>query len=475
MSQERPRNRKRLLRPRELARQLRSRARREPDEVEDYLGEFNADWLAIAEATPGDAADILEAISEEAAGQLFDELDPDEAAEVLEELRDDLAADLLTEMEPINAGRVLSAMPPEEAVDILGELEQSEIDRLLENVDAEVATEIRDLFTFAPDSAGGLMTKDIAVLPLGITAGEAIERIRVLHDELEDLSYVYITDDDGHLMGVLSFRDLVFNRPGVGLDEVMVRNPVRVEADADREVVAELTQRYNLFGVPVVSSTGILLGMVTHESVIESVQAEASEDFATSVGAGAEETVYTNVAHSVRMRLPWLGLNLLLALAVALVIESQTGLISREPVLAALMPVIALIGGNGGAQSLAVVIRGLATDSVPAGRVREIIGRQASIGLINGLALAVFGALVTMLLIAGGIFGTTRASSVDIAVVVSIAAAANLLIAGTFGTIIPLTMRRFGLDPALASSIFLTLLTDLVGFGGFLLVAGLLL
>jgi len=193
------------------------------------------------------------------------------------------------------------------------------------------------------------------------------------------------------------------------------------------------------------------------------------------VGAGAEETVYTDVTRSVRMRLPWLGLNLLLALGVALVIESQTGLISREPVLASLMPVIALIGGNGGAQSLAVVIRGLATDSVPSGRVREIISRQASIGLINGIALAAFGALVTILLITGGIFSTTRASSVEIAIVVSIATAANLLIAATCGTIIPLTMRRLGLDPALASSIFLTLITDLVGFGGFLLVAGLLL
>ncbi len=475
MNQERPSIRKRLLRPRDLARQLRSRARREPDEVEDYLEEYNADWLAIAEATPGDAADILEAISEEAAGQLFDELDPDDAAEVLEELRDDLAADLLTEMDPVNAGRVLSAMPPEEAVDILGELDQADIDRLLDEVDADVAIEIRDLFTYAPDSAGGLMTTDIAVLPVGMTAGEAIERIRVLQTELEDLSYVYITDDDDHLVGVLSFRDLVFNRPGVGLDDAMVRNPVRVEANVDREVVAELTQRYGLFGVPVVNSTGVLLGMVTHESVIESVQAEASEDFATSFGAGAEETVYTNVAHSVGMRLPWLALNLLLSLGVALVIESQTGLISREPLLAALMPVIALIGGNGGAQSLAVVIRGLATDSVPSSRAREIVARQASIGLINGLALAVFGSLVTFLMISIGVISTREATSLDIAIVVSVAASVNLLVATTFGTIIPLTMRRVGLDPALASSIFLTLLTDLVGFGGFLLVAGLLL
>lgn len=467
--------RRRLLRPRELARQLRLLARREPDEVEEYLEEHSEEWVAIAEATPGDAADILEAISGEAAGELFTDLGVSDAAEVLEELRDDLAAEILMELVPATAARILAEMPPEEAVDILERLDRNDANTLIRLLADDLASEIRDLLTFAPDSAGGLMTTDIAALPMGITAGEAIERIRQLHEEFEDLSYVYIVDDDQHLQGVLSFRDLVFNRPGVGLDDVMVRNPVSVDSDTDREVVAELTQRYGLFGVPVVSSQGRLLGMVTHESVIETVQAEASEDFATSVGAGAEETVYTEVFRSVRGRLPWLALNLLLALTVAFVIESQTGLISREPVLAALMPVIALLGGNGGSQSLAVVIRGLATDSIPSGRSREIVRRQATVGLFNGMALAVLSALVTLLLLGMEIFDTTSAADTDIAIVVAIAAMANLVIASTAGTLIPLVMRRAGLDPALASSIFLTLITDVVGFGGFLLVAGILL
>jgi magnesium transporter len=467
--------RRRLLRPRELARQLRLLARREPDEVEEYLEEHSDEWVAIAEATPGDAADILEAISGEAAGELVTDLGVSDAAEVLEELRDDLAAEILMELVPATAARIIAEMPPEEAVDILERLDRNDANALIRLLDDDAASEIRDLLTFAPDSAGGLMTTDIAVLPMGITTGEAIERIRQLHEEFEDLSYVYIVDDDQHLQGVLSFRDLVFNRPGVGLDDVMVRNPVSVDSDTDREVVAELTQRYGLFGVPVVSTQGRLLGMVTHESVIETVQAEASEDFATSVGAGAEETVYTDVLRSVRVRLPWLALNLLLALTVAFVIESQTGLISREPVLAALMPVIALLGGNGGSQSLAVVIRGLATDSIPSGRSREIVLRQATIGLLEGLALAVFSALVTLLLLGMQIFETTTAADTEIAIIVAIATLANLVIASTSGTLIPLVMRRAGLDPALASSIFLTLMTDMVGFGGFLLVAGILL
>ncbi|MEX2653434.1 MAG: magnesium transporter [Acidimicrobiia bacterium] len=463
-----------LRRPRELARQLRLAARRNPDEVSDFLDENYETWAAIAEATPGDAADILEALPDDTAGELFGELDDEQAAGVLEELRDDLAADFILVLDPEAAARVIEEMAVEEAVDILEQLDPEEREPILKASEPLLRSEIRRLLRYAPDSAGGLMTSEIARLPLGITAGEAIERLRQLHDELEDLSYVYIVDDFGRLEGVLSFRDLVFNRPGVGLDEVMVRNPVHVDVNTDREVIADLTQRYHLFGLPVVDEAGRLQGMVTHESVVESVQDEASEDFAAAVGAGVEETPYTEIRTSVRNRMPWLAVNLFLSLGVALVIESQTGVISRVPVLAALMPVIALLGGNGGSQSLAVVIRGLAKDELPRSRSLEVIGRQASIGVFNGLALAALAGGASIILINANIF-TTEASAIRVAIVVAIGTLANLSIATTAGTMIPLLMRRIGLDPALAATIFLTLITDLVGFGGFLIVASLLL
>jgi len=254
----------------------------------------------------------------------------------------------------------------------------------------------------------------------------------------------------------------------------MVRNPVHVDVNTDREVIADLTQRYHLFGLPVVDEAGRLQGMVTHESVVESVQDEASEDFATAMGAGAEETVYTAIGTSVRNRLPWLVVNLALSLGVAFVIEAQTGIISRVPVLAALMPVIALLGGNGGAQSLAVVIRGMAKDELPRSRSWEVVGRQATIGVLNGIALAIFSAGAALGLIESGIF-ESAAPAPMVATVVGIGALANLSIATTAGTTIPLLLRSLGLDPALAGNIFLTLITDLVGFGGFLIVASLLL
>jgi magnesium transporter len=366
-------------------------------------------------------------------------------------------------------------MDPERAADLIGELDEEAAEMVLEAMGVAEAQAVRRLLVYPPDSAGGLMTQEIAALPLGLTVGEAIERIRTLNDELDHLSYVYVVDDENHLKGVISFRDLVFGRPGAGLDEAMVPDPVSVTAFTDREEVAELVQRYHLFGVPVTDDSGRLLGMVTTDAVLEAVQDEASEDFAASVGAGAEETVYSDVMPSARMRSPWLLINLVLALFVAFVIENQTGVISRVPILAALMPVVALLGGNAGTQSLAVVIRSLASDDVPASRIIGILGRQMRIGLLVGLLLAAAAATVTYGLVHLDVFSSSGASALGVAAVVATAAVANLTIATTAGAAIPLALRRLGFDPALASSIFVTFITDMVGFGGFLLLAGLML
>ncbi len=449
-------------------------ARRDPDEVADYLEANTEEWGALALTAPSDAADVLEQLEEGDAAGLLADLDPAEAAEVLEEIAPELAAELIEDLPIDNLAAALNEMPGEAAADLIGELDEMVQEDLFAAMDDESEAEVRELLTYPSDSAGGLMTTEIASLPLGLTTGEAIERIRQLHEEYEDLSYVYIVDDDNVLSGVLSFRDLVFVRPGSPLADVMVPDPISVDVLTDREEVAELCQRYHLFGIPVTDDGGKLVGMVATDAVIEAIQDEATEDFAAAVGAGVEETVYSRVFESFRMRAPWLILNLFLALVVAWVIERQTGVISREPVLAALMPVVALLGGNGGNQSLAVMIRSLASDDVPAAQVPAILSRQAGVGLLNGSLLAIIAGLVTFLLLGSGVF-VSRSPQFDVAAIVAFAALANLLIAAVAGAGIPLVLRRLGQDPALASSIFLTLITDVVGFGGFLVVAAVLL
>ncbi|HLF61159.1 MAG TPA: magnesium transporter [Acidimicrobiia bacterium] len=460
----------RLRSPRQLAKVLINAARRDREEVADYLDSRRVQWEALAGAAPGDAADVLEQLTEQDAAELLTDLSATDAADILEQISPELAAELVEDVSIEDLTAAVTEMTGEAAADLLFELDDEVTESVLSLMDDESEQEIRRLLVYPQDSAGGLMTTDIALLPIGLTAGEAIERIRNLNDELEDLSYVYVVDDEGRLQGVISFRDLVFKRPGASLDEAMVPDPVSVNAFSDREEVAELAQRYHLFGIPVTDGNGRLLGMVTSDAVLEAVQDEATEDFAAAVGAGVGETVYTDVSKSVRMRSPWLILNLGLSLVVALVIEKQTGIISQEPILAALMPVVASLGGNSGNQALAVMIRSLASDDVPRAQVPSILKRHFGTGLFNGVILAVVAAGLTYLLLGFAIFGT-EADVRTMAIIVAVASLANLVIATLAGATIPLVLRRLGQDPALASSILLTTITDVVGFGGFLLVA----
>ena len=457
--------------PVELARWLRSLSQRAPREAEEYLAEHATDWSIVAEASPEDAADILEAVGAEAAGELIADLEPDQAAELLEELRDELAASLLSELPVGEAGRILEGMAPDQAADVLAEVDPDQAQRLLDSADSQFADEVRELLGHHPESAGGLMTTDIAALPIGLTVGEAVERIRQLHDDYEDLSYVYVVDDDQRLLGVVSFRDLVFHRPGDGLDQAMAPHPTAVTATTDRAEVADLVQRYHFFGVPVVDDAQRLLGMVTTNSVLEAVQEEASEDFAVAVGTTAEDSVHLPLLRSIRHRLPWIAFDVAISSTVVFAVSRFDDIIAAFVVLAALMPLVARIGGDAGAQTLAVVIRGLATDDIQAGDVRRVLIRETGIGLFNGLIIGFLAGLLGYGLqtIQGG------PDPLLVGLAMMLATWTNLVLAGLAGASIPLTLRRLGFDPALGSNLFLTTATDLVGFAGFLAVATILL
>ena len=451
----------RLRRPRELALAIRELARRRPREAEEYLDTHEHEWASLAGADPHDAADILEALHEEAAADLISGLEPAEAAEVLEEMRNEAAADVLEELTAADAADVVAELAPEEAADIVQHLDTETRTAIFEEMEDDQIGEILDLMQYPPDSAGGLMTPDPATLPSGISAGEAIEALRRLHEGLEDMSYVYVVDHDHRLSGVVSFRELVFARPMTALDEVMVPHPVAVRPETDREDVAELIQRYNLLAMPVVDHRGVLLGIVTIDDVIGAVQREATEDIAAMVGAGIEETLYTPFYRSIRHRLPWLVFNLGTALLVTLTISRFEPVIGRLTVLAAYMPVVASLGGNAGAQSQAVLIRAMAVDSIPTQIVRRVIGREMLVGLLNGMGIA----------LVSGTIATLFTHQIRVGVVIGLAAQTNLLVAGLAGTGIPILLDRLGKDPALGSNILTTAMTDLCGFGSFLAIA----
>ena len=465
----------RFPRPRAVTETLRDLARRRPDEAEAYLDAHHDEWEELAGHTPENAADILEALEEEGAADLLKDLDLDDAGEVLDEMRPEAAADVLETIRPATAAALIGMMDADQAADVIGALEPGERTAVLAALDPESASEIHGLLVHAADTAGGMMTTDYAALPLGVSSGEAIEALRRLHDELgSNLSYVYVTDEAGHLRGVISFRELVFARPGRSLDDVMVSDPVSVMPTTDREVVAELIQRYSLFAIPVVDRDGLLIGMVKISEALEAIQAEAGEDIAVMVGAGVEETIFTPVGRSVRRRLPWIMFNLVVGLVIAFVIAQFESTLAAAAVLAAYMPLVALLGGNSGAQSLAVIIRSIAMGDLPLGRARRAIRREVTVTMIDGLVIAVLAGLMGALTV-GFLGDQSSIEPLDIGTILFVSVIVSFLAGGLVGSSIPIILRRMGQDPALASNIFLTMTTDLVSFGGFLLIASLLL
>ncbi len=456
----------RMIRPRIIAEGLRDLARRRPNEAEIYIGAHDDEWRNLVVEDPHSAADILEALEPETAAELLEKFGAIDVGEVFDEMNPEAAADVVEVLEMGRAASVVAEMDTDQAADLLSALDESVASDLLDAIDDATAAEVTALLDYPSDSAGGLMRTDVAVLPVGTTAGEAIEALRRLHDELRsNLMYVYVVDEMNHLLGVVSFRDLVFARPGTGLDEVMIADPIAVTVDTDREIVGELIQRYHLLAIPVIDHEGVLVGMVKVDEAIQAVQAEATEDIAAMVGAGVEESVYSPVLLSLRRRLPWILINLAGAGLIAFVISRFERVIETEVLLAALMPMVAQLGGNTGAQSLAVMIRSMAVGDLPQGRAVRAIRREVAVALLLALVMSIVSAAVVVV-----------ASGNDrVAVVMGIAVFFALVIGGFSGAAIPVVLRRAGLDPALASNIILTVAIDLVGFGGFLLIALLLL
>jgi len=466
----------RITRPGQLGSTIRELARRKPDEAEEYLDSHHEAWEELAVGDPYDAADILEAIDEEGAADLLQELPADEAGDVLDEMHPEAAADILQELQPHEAAALVSEMETDQAVDLIGALDAEDRTAVLSALDARTAGEVERLLIYAADTAGGMMTTDVAALGVGMSSGEAIEALRRLHDELgSNVRYVYVIDDARRLLGVVPFRKLVFARPGVGLDDLMETNIVSVRTDTDREEVADEIKRYNLIAIPVVDARGVLVGMVKVSEAIEAILAEVGEDIAVMVGAGEEETVFTPVSRSVRRRLPWIFFNLVVGVFLAAAISRFEPTLTTYAVLAAYMPLVALLAGNSGAQSLAVIIRSMAVGDLPRGRAGRAIRREVTVGLIDGTLMAATAAAVAALTVSAFQSGREVIAPAELATIVFVSVWVSFLVAGLVGSGIPVLLRRIGQDPALASNIFLTMVTDIVGFTGFLLTATILL
>ena len=444
--------------------ELRDLARSEPDQAFIYL-ENNKDlWVQIAETDPFDSADTLEEFDPSEAGKLITSLPIETSVKIFESLRPRAIIEIVEILKDSYVEEIFKQMDTEDVVDVFERSTEDETEEILEILDKSTKLNINKRLAYPENSVGRQMSEEVAKISTGLKVKDALKELKALHDNVEDLIYVYSVDNEGKLTGVVSFREIVFADENELIKNVMIQNPISVNPSSDQEEAAILIKQYELLALPVVDKSNKLIGQTTVNTALDVIQTEIAEDFSQSFGAGAEETIFTPIQKSIRLRLPWIAINMGLAFIVSLLISQFEETIASDILLAALMPVVALVGGNSGAQSLAIVIRALARNDVSDARVFEVIGKQTFIGIINGIFVGVLSFLILSFI------GLN-----DYSLALSIAVFGNIFIGNLFGSSIPLMLKKIGFDPALASNIFLTLITDIAGFGGFLGIALLLL
>lgn len=444
--------------------ELRDLARSEPGQALIYL-ENNKDlWVQIAETDPFDSADTLEEFDPSEAGKLITSLPIETSVKIFESLRPRAIIKIVEILKDSYVEEIFKQMDTEDVVDVFERSTEDETEEILEILDKSTKLNINKRLAYPENSVGRQMSEEVAKISTGLKVKDALKELKALHNNVEDLIYVYSVDNEGKLTGVISFREIVFADENELIKNVMIQNPISVNPSSDQEEAAILIKQYELLALPVVDKSNKLIGQTTVNTALDVIQTEIAEDFSQSFGAGAEETIFTPIQKSIRLRLPWIAINMGLAFIVSLLISQFEETIASDILLAALMPVVALVGGNSGAQSLAIVIRALARNDVSDARVFEVIGKQTFIGIINGIFVGVLSFLILSFI------GLN-----DYSLALSIAVFGNIFIGNLFGSSIPLMLKKIGFDPALASNIFLTLITDIAGFAGFLGIALLLL
>ena len=408
---------------------------------------------------PADLADHLENLSLEKQVCALRHMPTEDAAEALAELEGSVAVDVLENLDADVAAQIIAEMEPDDAADVLDELDEEHRDVLLGKLTREDSEELRNLLNFDPDSAAGVMNTELILLEENMTADEAITHIRSEMEDKESPYYAYVVDRNDKLVGVLSLRDLMLARPGtiVG-DAVAGQSVVSVPYDMDKGEVANLLSHYNYLAMPVVDYEGHIMGVVTYDDIMDIMHEEASADMLGMVGADPEESVDTPWKESVRKRLPWLVVNMVNSALSASVVYMFEGSIAQMAALAVLMPMVADQAGNTGQQALAVMIRQLATDRFEPKKAWMAVLREAKIGLVTGLFMSILALC--------GAWGFTGNPLVGM--VMAGALLCDMMLGAVAGGSIPLIFRALGRDPAQASSIFLTTITDGAGFFIFL-------
>jgi magnesium transporter len=393
---------------------------------------------------PDQQAAIVARLEPEELAEVFEQMDGEDAAEVGQHLNVGEMAEVLDEMEPDDAADVLAEMTPENASAVLEQMTEAEM--------------VAPLLAYPEDSAGGIMNHIPPSLRRYMTVAEAFQFIKQHFRDANQIFYLYVVDRNDKLIGVVNLRALLLAEPTQTIDEIMLPEVITVRDTMDQEEVAQIFARYDLLALPVIDPEDRLVGLVTVDDVVDVMEEEATEDIYHLAQVSADSAVFSPIHRSLKSRLPWLYINMGTAFLASAVVAYFQDTIATIAVLAVFMPIVAGQGGNAGNQTMTIVVRSLALGELDLHQVWRALSQELLVGLLNGLLLG----------LSVGLVAWWWQGSPMLGLIIGLAMLGNLVVAAMAGVLVPMTLRRLNLDPALASSVFVTTATDVMGFGMFL-------
>jgi len=445
----------------------------------DEDGRISPLWLErlrafLVAGRADDIALVMEPLHHSEVGDVLEQLDAGERLALVHALGEKFDFSALTEVDESIRLEIMEALPNaaiargvaeldnDDAVYLLEDLEEVDRDEILSALPTFERLSLKRSLDFPEESAGRRMQTDFIAIPPFWTVGQVIDYLRSEKDLPDEFYQLYVVDASYTVLGTLPLDKFLRTPRAAKIDSIMNTNFVLVNANEDQEEAARSFERYDLVEVGVVDESGRLVGVLTIDDIVDVIQEEAEEDIRLMAGVGDEDVSDTTL-DTVKSRVPWLVVNLVTAVLVSFVIGLFNATIEQMVALAVLMPIVASMGGNAGAQTMTVTVRALAMRELDGGRLRRLIRREMVVGVVNGVIFAILIGIVTAL----------RYGNVQLGIVIGLAMVINMIVAGTFGILIPLTLDKLKADPAIASAVFVTTVTDVIGFFAFLGIAGL--
>jgi magnesium transporter len=428
-------------------------------------GDLGAVREVLADLHPADIANLIAAALPEDRLAILAEVAPDELGETLLELPESIRGDIVERMDQAQLVAAAHTLDTDDIADLIPDLSDDVIAQILYALNQQDRQRLDAVLSYPEDTAGGLMNVDTITVREGITVEVVLRYLRARGELPEDTNKLFVVNRNDRLIGTLYLAKLLTSDPKMRVGQLMDRDPVTFNAmTRDRDVAAAF-ERYNLITAPVVDDNNRLLGRITVDDAVDVIREQADRSVMAPAGLAEGEDIFGPVARSSRKRAVWLGVNLITAVLASWVIGLFEGTIQQLVALAVLMPIVASMGGNAGTQTVVLVVRGLALGTVSSGNATRVLVRELMVSVVNGLLWAAVIAAVA----------AVWYHNIKLAMVIALAMVINLIAAGASGVLIPILFRRFNIDPALASGVMLTTVTDVVGFLSFLGLAALFL